>query len=123
MGDVKSNQPATAFDVIVSAVCKSFTVTRKELMSESRAISFADPRRVLYWLAKRHTNRSLPNIGMMVGYRERNTIVAGIEYIESRMRVDPMMRNQVRALNRLLTEHFRLNQFADSNERSKQEAA
>ena len=66
----------------LKVVEEAFGVTRGDLLSARRGREVARPRQVAYWLAKKVTLHSLPEIGRAIGGRHHTTIMAGVKRVE-----------------------------------------
>lgn len=67
---------------IKRAVCGYFDISSVELVSQRRTEKIVRPRQVAYYLAKKLTGRSLPEIGRRIGGRDHTSILAGVRRIE-----------------------------------------
>lgn len=67
---------------IREAVCKRYSVTMAELLSEQRARYIARPRQIGMYLARRMTLRSLPEIGRQFGDRDHTTVMHAAKTVE-----------------------------------------
>ena len=66
----------------LKVVEEAFGVTRGDLLSARRGREVARPRQVAYWLAKKVTLHSLPEIGRAIGGRDHTTIMAGVKRVD-----------------------------------------
>jgi chromosomal replication initiator protein len=80
-------QPPT-IERIQDAVCEHFGLTRAELLSSSRAARISWPRQLAMYLAREHTEASLPAIGAAFGGRNHTTVMHAVRRTEQRMGVD-----------------------------------
>jgi chromosomal replication initiator protein len=87
---------------IQELVCDFCSVTREELLSSSRAARIAVPRQVAMYLAREHTEASLPAIGAAFGDRNHTTVLHAVKRITERLESDPDTQDAVRSLTGLL---------------------
>jgi hypothetical protein len=95
------------FEEIVLAVCAEFDVTVNELMGERRARHIARPRQVVYWVAKRLTRLSFPNIGRRLGGRDHTTIMHGAKKVELERRKSKTFTEQTDRLMAAIPGHMK----------------
>lgn len=69
---------------IVKLVCESFGITEKELYSKSRRHEYVAGRNTAYYLARKHTELSLEEIGCIFN-RRHTTVMRGITQVEEEM--------------------------------------
>jgi len=70
-------------------VCEAFSVSRDELLSNSRVARLAWPRQIAMYLAREHTQESLPSIGRSFGGRNHTTVLHAIRRTAERLVTDP----------------------------------
>jgi chromosomal replication initiator protein len=73
---------------IQAAICKHFTMTRNELLSERRTKEVVYPRQIAMYLCKTLTPRSLPEIGRRFGKRDHTTVLHAVRKIKDLIRRD-----------------------------------
>lgn len=73
---------------IIRAVCRHFEITPTQIKSSRRTKDVVYPRQVALCLARRHTTRSLPEIGRHFGYRDHTTVLYGARKIEGKCMTD-----------------------------------
>ena len=69
---------------IVRAVCRAFTLTPTQLASKSRKRQVVTARNTAFFLARRHTDLSLKDIGLRFN-RRHSTVIKGITNLEREM--------------------------------------
>ena len=84
-------------------VCESFGLTRDELVSASRTARVAWPRHVAMYLAREHTQDSLPAIGQAFGGRNHTTVLHAVRRTTERLAGDPDAYRAVQKLSARLT--------------------
>lgn len=80
---------------IQQAVIEQFDVDPKDLHSKKRSRSIVVPRQVCMFLARRHTEMSLGEIGHYFGGRDHTTVMHAIDKIERVVKEDVSLRNRV----------------------------
>lgn len=73
---------------ITLAVAARYGVTVADLARTKTSRSFALPRMLVCWLARRLTRYSLPRIGRHFGNRDHKTVLNAIRRIEALIRTD-----------------------------------
>ena len=76
-------------EAIQELTAETFGLTRDELLSSSRAARLAWPRQVAMYLAREHTNETLPAIGRSFGGRNHTTVMHACRRAAERLADDP----------------------------------
>ena len=84
---------------IQAAVCECFGVSREELLSPTRRGPVVEARQVAMYLARRHTNRSLPQIARDFERRDHTTVMHALKRVESRLQTEPSLTNTLEELS------------------------
>lgn len=87
---------------IQKIVAKHFNVSRADLLSARRTRTVVRPRQIAMYLAKQLTPRSLPEIGRRFGGRDHTTVLHAVRKVESLMKDDTMIADDVTTLKRML---------------------
>lgn len=82
---------------IQTAVAEYFKLEDVELLSNRRCVKVVRPRQIGYYLCKKLTRRSLPEIGRKFG-RDHTSIIAGVRKIEELIIADEQIAVDVRVL-------------------------
>jgi chromosomal replication initiator protein len=80
--------PNLLVNEIIRAVCRHFDITLTEIKSSRRTANVVYPRQIALCLARRHTTRSLPEIGRHFGYRDHTTVLYGARKMEGLCQTD-----------------------------------
>ncbi|HAS88920.1 MAG TPA: chromosomal replication initiator protein DnaA [Desulfovibrio sp.] len=72
---------APNYDAIVNHICRSYELTPEQLRSKSRKRQIVLARNTAFFLARKHTELSLKDIGTRLG-RRHSTVIKGITNIE-----------------------------------------
>jgi chromosomal replication initiator protein len=71
---------------IQKSVCEHFNISLSDLKSKSRHRNIVLPRHIFTYLARCHTNTSLPEIGKFLGGRDHSTIIHSCKKIENELK-------------------------------------
>ena len=85
-------------------VCGAFEIGREELLSSARGRKVAWARQVAMYLARRHTDATLPAIGERFGGRNHTTVLHACRKVSERLAADPCAQALVDELERRLGE-------------------
>jgi chromosomal replication initiator protein len=83
---------------IISVVTKHFNVKLSDLQSKRRNQSLTFPRQLCMFLARRHTNHSLQEIGGYFGGRDHTTVLYATDKISTLLETDTRSQEMVRRL-------------------------
>lgn len=83
---------------IQRAVCEHYGIERSDLISARRTGDLIRPRHVMYYLSKKLTPKSLPEIGRRSGGRDHTTVLHGVRKIERLLPGDDELRASVEML-------------------------
>jgi chromosomal replication initiation ATPase DnaA len=86
---------------IQSAVCRFYGVTMIELRSSRRNAQIVLPRQVGYYLSKKLTGKSLPDIGRRFN-RDHTSALSGIRKIEKLRTIDENLESDLHAISNSL---------------------
>jgi chromosomal replication initiator protein len=73
---------------IQQLTCEAFAISKDELLSDSRAARVAWPRQVAMYLAREHTDETLPSIGRQFGGRNHTTVMHAVRRTAERVATD-----------------------------------
>lgn len=90
-------------DMIKRLVCKKFGVSKAFIESGSRKKGIVQPRQIGMYLARKHTNISLPEIGRRFGGRDHTTILHAFQKIEALIKRDESIASVVADLEAQFT--------------------
>ena len=71
----RARRQAASIERIQQLVAERFEITRDELLSANRTNRVAWPRQVAMYLAREHTQETLPAIGARFGGRDHTTVI------------------------------------------------
>jgi chromosomal replication initiator protein len=81
-------------DHIVESICKAFEISFEKLRSKTRKKQVVMARNTAFFLARKHTELSLKNIGQYLN-RRHSTVLKGISNIEKEMRQETQTGRQL----------------------------
>jgi hypothetical protein len=84
--------------LIQEVICDHFKVRLSDLVSSRRTADIVLPRQIGYYLSKKLTPRSYPEIGRRFGGRDHTSILWGAKQIAARMERDSELAAQVKIL-------------------------
>ncbi len=99
--NVARDNPELDLDDVVSLVCKSFSLTPKQLESKSRRQNIVMARNTVFFLLRKHTDMTLAQIGERFN-RRHSTVIKGITSLESEMSRHTSLGNQIENTVRLI---------------------
>ncbi len=85
-------------DLIQTAVCKFFKISKNEMLSSRRSRYLVRPRQTAIYLTKILTSKSLPEIGREFSNRDHTTIIHSVKTIEKIKEKDPEMVDNIKKL-------------------------
>ena len=104
---VRATRPGAAqaptVERIQQVVAETFGLTTDELVSANRTARVTWPRQVAMYLAREHTQETLPAIGRRFGGRDHSTVLHACKRAADRLGVDPEAYDAVQAISDRLT--------------------
>ena len=91
-------QSQVNLQTIIDAVTNYYGVRLSDLQSKRRHKSVTGPRQICMWMARKHTNFSLQEIGGYFGGRDHTTVMHSIRIVEERISGDDNYANQIRQI-------------------------
>lgn len=79
-------------------VAQHFNLSPRDLESPRRFAKIVVPRQIAFYLARKLTTRSFPEIGRRFGNRDHSTILHSCKVIEQKMQADQQLAKTVRLL-------------------------
>lgn len=83
---------------IIAVTAKHYGVSRADILSARRTAIIARPRQVVYYLSKKLTLKSLPEIARLIGNRDHTSALHGIRKIERLRKVDARLEADIVAI-------------------------
>lgn len=94
----ESDPPTPTVGAIQRAICQHFNVSKRDLLSARRTVDICRPRQIGYYLTKKLTGRSLPEIGRRFGGRDHTSALSGIRKIEQLRTCDAVLESDLHAI-------------------------
>ena len=98
-------------DLIQTAVCKFFKISKNEMLSSRRSRYLVRPRQTAIYLTKILTSKSLPEIGREFSNRDHTTIIHSVKTIEKIMEKDPEMVANINKLKNQILYNNKVNEI------------
>ena len=87
---------------IISQVCKYFSITKEEIISGKRKKELVTPRQIAIYLIREQTNKSLPEIGKIMGGKDHTTIMHAEKKISDLLKIDSSIKESVENIRNIL---------------------
>lgn len=99
---LEEHHPRIDLPRIQQAVVEHYDVSILDLHSKKRSRSIVVPRQICMFLARRHTNMSLGEIGDFFGGRDHSTVIHGVAKIEKSLASDARIQTAIETIERTL---------------------
>ena len=96
-----SNKKVITVQFIVDTVADKFKISPKDIVSTNRSRNIANPRQIAMYLCKKFTNLSVTDIGRQMN-KDHSTVLHGINKIESELKSDPLLQNDIDQLSNII---------------------
>lgn len=94
LGQYAGTEQPVNLEGIINLVCESFGITRSQLCSRSRRKEFVQGRNTVFYLARKHTDMSLEEIGCIFN-RRHSTVVRSLTQVEQEMATESSVGRQI----------------------------
>ena len=84
-----------SIEEITKTVSATFNIKLSDLKSQKKNKNLILPRQITMYLARKLTNRSLPDIGSKIGGRDHSTVIYSINKVKDALDKDPSVRRVV----------------------------
>jgi chromosomal replication initiator protein len=98
----RATQASISFEDVLFAVAGYYGLDPDELTGRARSRDVSGPRQVAMYLAYKHTNTSLQQIGEALGGRNHSTVLYSCERIDDLMKTDSQARRDVQQIMQVL---------------------
>lgn len=88
---------------IISAVCKHFSIQREDLLGKTRVKEFILPRQIAIYLIREQTNKSLPEIGRILGGKDHTTILYAERKIANDIKSNSTLKSDIEKIRNLIS--------------------
>ncbi|KJV68681.1 chromosomal replication initiator protein DnaA [Candidatus Neoehrlichia procyonis] len=99
---LRANHRSITIDTIQKKVAEYFNIKISDMYSTRRLRTLARPRQVAMYLAKKLTQKSLPDIGKSFGGRDHATVIHAVKQIEKLISIDSRLNDDINLLIRML---------------------
>jgi len=96
-GEENTNNKKTP-EEILSAVCKHFSIGKRQILGQSRMRSFALPRQIHMYLLRTALGLPYEEIGRIVGGRDHTTVMHAVDKITSLVSDDVQIREDIQGI-------------------------
>ena len=87
---------------IISAVGKHYNIPQSEIVSSKRQRELVLPRQVAIYLLREQTNKSLPEIGKIMGGKDHSTIFHAQRKITEAIKIDAQIKSEIETIRQSL---------------------
>lgn len=101
---LKASDRKVTVEEIQRKVSEHYNIRLSDMIGPKRLRTYARPRQMAMYLAKKMTNRSLPDIGRRFGGRDHTTVMHGVKRIEELKAKDSQISDDLELLRRALEE-------------------
>jgi chromosomal replication initiator protein len=103
LGDlVQSINRKTDSAEIINAVCKYYSLEREDIVSKGRKKELMLPRQVAIYLMREMTNKSLPQIGSIMGGKDHSTILHSENKIKNLLETDAELKKSIGEIRQMI---------------------
>jgi chromosomal replication initiator protein len=89
-------------DEVIEAVCKQYSIKKKQILSNSRVKNFALPRQVLMYLLRTELDLPLQEVGRLIGGRDHTTVMHAVEKITKLASESVDIREDISGIKKIL---------------------
>ncbi len=89
-------------DLIINSICEYYRIEKDELCSKSRKREILKPRQIAMYLCRELTDRSLPEIGRLLGGKDHSTALHSIKKIETGIEKEENLGLEVENIKKLI---------------------
>jgi len=93
--------------LIMETVCRYFDIDQEGLLSKNREKRVAYPRQIAMYLMRELANRSLVEIGIVLGGRDHSTVHHGWRKMERSLSIDPETQRDIGSLREMIEQERR----------------
>ena len=97
-GTPSFDPPPPRIDDIIRTVARYFNVSVGDIVSARRTADIVRPRQVAYYLSRKLTLKSLPEIARRIGGRDHTSALSGIRKIDRLRAADPKLESDLHAI-------------------------
>lgn len=98
---LSANKKTITIDAIQQKVAEYFKVTKLDLLSDKRDRKFSLPRQVAFYLSKKLTKKSFPEIGREFGNKNHATVIFACNKIEKEIQTNLEINSSINEIEKL----------------------
>ena len=83
----------------MGVITQEFSLSERDITGRKRTQAVSLPRQIGMFLARRHTEHSLEEIGRFFGRRDHTTVLYSVNKIDGRIQSDRMLKELLEALS------------------------
>lgn len=102
---IQSNNGIITIESIQKTVADYFKIKVSDLKSQKKLKNIAVPRQIAIYLARKHTNLSLSEIGQKFGGKDHSTVIHSINKITKKIEEDSELKKHIEIINSMLTKY------------------
>ncbi|MAJ23389.1 MAG: chromosomal replication initiation protein DnaA [Candidatus Pelagibacter sp. TMED64] len=102
---VESNINYINIEKIQTTVASHFKINIKEMLSAKRSRFLVRPRQIAMYLAKKHTTKSLPEIGRNFCGRDHTTVIHAVKTIDRLFKIDHEMKENINQIENIFIKY------------------
>lgn len=99
--EIEKRRKVSSEDVI-EAVCKQYTLKKKQILGDSRIKNFALPRQILMYILRTELNLPLQEVGRIIGGRDHTTVMHAVEKITKLASESVDIREDITGIKKIL---------------------
>ncbi len=98
---ILANKKIITIDLIQQKVAEYFKITKSDLLSDKRDRKFSLPRQVAFYLAKKLTKKSFPEIGREFGNKNHATVIFACNKINNELNINLELNEAINKIEKL----------------------
>jgi chromosomal replication initiator protein len=101
-GNEEDSLKKVSTEDVLEAVCKHFSIKKREILGQSRTRILAYPRQILMYLLRTSFNMPLEEVGRAVGGRDHTTVMHAVDKITNLASLNVNTREDISGIKKLL---------------------
>lgn len=98
----KRERKKVSFEDVIDAVCKHYSIKKRQILSNSRIKTFALPRQVLMYVLRTELRLPLQEVGRIIGGRDHTTVMHAVEKITQLVSNNVDIREDIEGIKKTL---------------------
>lgn len=99
---VKKEKKEINIDTILNTVCDHYNLNVAEIKAKSRKKEVVQPRQIAMYLADQYTDLPSGKIGILIGGKDRTTVLYACKTVQQQLEVDKSFQNEISILRQKL---------------------